>query len=235
LARLQDSDSSFLKRVTPALEALFASMTPSSQVFTSQEVIVEAGERPLGIYRIQSGWMVEKRLLADGRSHIRSFLLPGDCFGIRELISGKTNHSVVALTRATVAVLPRSRLKALLSNDPDFTLALIGLFAAAECRNRDLDTVLAYGNAIEKVAATLLDLCARIQRWYRMLELPVRLPIGQREIGEHLGLTLPHVSRTLRSLRLAATINIRYRALEVIDVAALAEHAKSLQDQVDAA
>lgn len=213
------------RRVKAAQAALFGAMEPVGRLFMPQDVIIAPGERPNAIYRVQSGLIAERRILGDGRAHIRGFLLPGDCFGaLWPTATAKSSHSAEALAPTTIAVLTQYQLTKLKTDYADIEFAQVWTFADLQSRRRDWETILACGTAFEKIAAMLYDLCERTQRWQNSFGGPVRLPIGQREIAEHLGLTLPHVSRTLRQLRDAQLIASHYRSIEIRDPAALAKY-----------
>ena len=228
-AVLPKSDPTVERRIKSAQAALFAAMEPVSRLLMPQDVIVAAGEQPGAIYRIQSGMLAERHILGGGRAHIASFLLPGDCFGVLPIITGsKSTRSVEALAPSTVAVVAKTQLAKLRAENVEVDLALMWLFCEAQIRRRDWESILAWGTAFEKIAAMLHYLCERTQRWQNSPDDPIRLPIGQREIAEHLGLTLPHVSRCLRQLRDTRLITSHYRTMEIRDPVALSRYVATI-------
>jgi len=231
LPDLPPAEGEIRHRIEAAHAALLGAMKPLRRLFRPQDVIIASDERPSAIYTVQSGLLAERRMLTDGRAHIRGFLLPGDCFGaLSSAPEHQTSHSVEALAPSTVTVLDQPQLTRLKADHRDIELALMWLFAQAQSRHRDWETILACGNAFEKIAAMLFDLCERTRAWQHLQDVPVRLPIGQREIAEHLGLTLPHVSRILRLFRDSGLIASHYRAIEVRNPAALAQSVKLIRN-----
>ena len=56
------------------------------------------------------------------------------------------------------------------------------------------------------------------------------LPMTQEQMGEHLGLTVVHVNRTLRRFREEGVLTIGNGRVHIDDIAALSEYAAPMQD-----
>jgi CRP/FNR family transcriptional regulator len=74
----------------------------------------------------------------------------------------------------------------------------------------DLTIALGRCNAEQRVALLLLDLHSRLRSRKLIEATAFRLPLTQAEIGDHLGLTVVHVNRVLRSLREQAIVSISH-------------------------
>ena len=78
------------------------------------------------------------------------------------------------------------------------------------------------GTAQERIAQLLADLEARSQVVKTSSSAsPLALPITQEHIGDALGLTSVHVSRTLKQLREDNIVSLRGHALHILDRPAL--------------
>jgi CRP-like cAMP-binding protein len=210
-----------------------AAMTSQTQLYGPKDIVVAAGGSQRGIYQVVSGWLAQKRTLPDGRVQIVAFLLPGDLFGVRAMLMDRAPDSIEALTTASVRMVGAARALELASLNFEFALRIIWHLVRADLRHHRWLVVLGQGNAMEKIAIMMLDLCERLRRAGLLRDMPPRLPIAQREIADHLGLTLPHVSRSLAAFRDRGMLNMHYRSIEITNFPALAEFARSIEDWID--
>jgi CRP-like cAMP-binding protein len=75
--------------------------------------IIREGERPDHVHLMVKGWAARYKLLPDGARQITAFLIPGDFCDLHVTILGEMDHSIITLTRAKVAYIPRSEMDAL--------------------------------------------------------------------------------------------------------------------------
>ena len=81
--------------------------------------IYSEGEASDDLYMVVEGWVFQHQILEDGRRQILDFALPGSLLGFQPDRGAEMTHAAEALTRATVAVIPRDRLGEFLSRDPE--------------------------------------------------------------------------------------------------------------------
>ena len=89
-------------------------------------------------------------------------------------------------------------------------------------------------SALERVAHFLLELLTRLQVIGLADECSFRMPLTQELIGDALGLSVPHVNRTLRLLRDDHLVSIEEHIVIIRDVdglSALADFDPSYLDQ----
>ena len=89
-------------------------------------------------------------------------------------------------------------------------------------------------SAVERVAHFLLELLTRLQVIGLADECSFRMPLTQKVIGDALGLSVPHVNRTLRQLRDDQLVSIEEHVVIIKDVEALsaiADFERSYLDQ----
>ena len=77
-------------------------------------------------------------------------------------------------------------------------------------------------SALERVAHFLLELLTRLQAIGLADERSYRMPLTQELIGDALGLSVPHVNRTLRQLREDGLVSIDGQMVVIRDIEALA-------------
>jgi CRP/FNR family transcriptional regulator, anaerobic regulatory protein len=164
------------------------------------------------ILRLRSGWAC------------RSRTLPGDFIGLEAAFGDGAADLVMALTPVTCQAMPVDRLADLL-DEPEVALRLWHERERELQRIEALTTKLARGCAEERMTGFLLHLCERLRHRRLVTGSSFRLPLTQQEIGDHLGLTVVHVNRVLRSLREQGIVQVRNRVAEIIDPERLAQAA----------
>lgn len=172
-------------------------------LFAAGEEIYAQGERSGCVYRVEFGAVRLYRLLSDGRRQISAFHLPGEIFGFE---AGDDHHFFADAVCATgLRALPRP---AGGGSDPAV------LASALQCLVRTQEHLLVVGrqNAVERVAAFLLDMAER-QGGLEQFD----LPMSRTDIGDYLGLTIETVSRIISRLRSQGVIRlVSLRSLRIL-------------------
>ncbi len=172
--------------------------------FGAGSEIYAQGDRGGNLYRVEFGAVRIYRLLADGRRQITAFHLAGEMFGfeadtVRHFFAEAICASGIRVLRAT--------------SMPD-TLAGKLLPMALENLVRAQEHLLVLGrqNAVERIAAFLVDLSER-QGGLRQVE----LPMSRTDIGDYLGLTIETVSRVFSKLKQKGIIRLAgLRSVEIV-------------------
>ncbi|MBT4710703.1 MAG: Crp/Fnr family transcriptional regulator [Alphaproteobacteria bacterium] len=174
------------------------------------------------LYTIKEGWVMLYTLLQDGRRQINEFCLTGAFIGCQSDMMGPSSYSAQALTGVTVCALPREGIDAVFQRVPEMAVRFACIATKSmESAFATLATV-GRGTARERIAHLLADLEARSQVVQTESSAgPLALPITQEHIGDALGLTSVHVSRTLKQLREDDIVSLRGHALHILDRPAL--------------
>ena len=171
--------------------------------FPAGSEIYAQGEKAGAFYQVEFGAVRIYRLLADGRRQISAFHLAGETFGFE---AGATHHFFAEAINATGVRVFRLNAGADMSHQL-LPLALKGLTRAQEHL-----LVLGRQNAIERVAAFLVDMVER-QGGLRQVE----LPMSRTDIGDYLGLTIETVSRVFTRLKDKGVIRLlNLRSVEIL-------------------
>jgi CRP-like cAMP-binding protein len=169
---------------------------------------------------VVSGWACELRILPDGRRQIFGFMLPGEVIDER-CTTSIGSRGVIALSRLEVI-------------DPDATLvgepALQQLFseavaeAALEREERLYDHILRMGrlSARERVVHLLLDLHERMNRVGLVKGNSFRVPLTHEVFADALGLSVVHINRTMKQLRLEGSVFFKSGSVTLLDPERLA-------------
>jgi CRP-like cAMP-binding protein len=177
-----------------------------------------------------SGWACRSAYLPNGRRQIVDVLLPGDLFGLEAAVLGRSEHVVMALSEASFQSFDAGRLRERLMSKPQLAFGVIGFLLNEQHRQNQHIVSLGRCRAEERMARFMLGLRARLTDRGMVPNNSFRLPLTQQEIGDHLGLTVVHVNRVLRSLREAGALTLRDRTVRIGNLDRLSLLAAPLED-----
>ncbi len=173
-------------------------------------------------FTVLDGWVGLAAGLEDGSRLILDYALPGDFFGFQANPAAPRPQSAFAVTQARLCPLPRAGVEALIGRDPAVAAHLSHLIAVHEARAHDHLVNSNGREAHERVAHLLIELYFRQRhRLPAERDETIDLPLTLALIGEAVGLTPVHVSRTLRRLREGGVLRLRLGRLRIIDPDAL--------------
>jgi len=186
-------------------------------VVRSGATILAEGSRSAQLFTLLSGWAFRHKTLADGRRQILNYLLPGDLVGLQGSVIGEMEHSVEALSPATLCVFQRSDLGELFRNHDGLAFDITWL-AAREERMLD-ENLLSVGrrSALERAAYLLAFIFQRARTVGMSKGGRLPIPITQQHVADTLGLSIVHTNKTLRKLVGKGLLRWEGRAYEVLD------------------
>jgi CRP/FNR family transcriptional regulator, nitrogen fixation regulation protein len=181
----------------------------------NMEIYAE-GEPAGRVYKIISGMVRISKLLPDGRRQISAFHNSEDMFGFE---ADDFHHtSAEAVVSVKVIAYQWQSLLAAGGRSPGLVRDLLNLATAGLCRTQEHLLLLGRKNALERVAAFLLDVAKRTKSGSI-----VELAMTRHDIADHLGLTLETVSRMLTELRERGVIKLEgARRVHLLDQKRLA-------------
>ena len=189
----------------PTQQAPFALLDATQPVsfFPAGTEIYAQGEKAGPLYQVEFGAVRVYRLLADGRRQISAFHMAGETFGFE---ADATHHFFAETINATGIRVFR------IASAADMSRQLLPLALKGLIRAQEHLLVLGRQNAIERVAAFLVDMAER-QGGLRQVE----LPMSRMDIGDYLGLTIETVSRVFTRLKDKGVIRLLgLRSLEIL-------------------
>jgi len=183
--------------------------------------IITEGHKYSALFTLVDGIAIRYSGLHSGRRHILNVVLPGDLIGFPASFFDSALYSVKAVTDVAVAEISFEQLYELFSKYRRIGAAIFWLFSceAAMYAERLIGT--GQRSAPERVAHFLLELLMRLRVIGLGDERGFRMPLTQEQIGEILGLTGVHISRTLRQLRDEGLVEIEGHRVEIKDFDAL--------------
>lgn len=181
-----------------------------------------------GVYFLLEGWVCSSLMLRNGRRQIVNVHLPGDILGFPSLVLPASGETLEAITDIKVSLIPTAAIGKLFEHNPRLAA---GLFLSTQKDCAALMQKLSWvgaANAVERMAAFLLDLFLRLDAANAVSDGRFDFPLTQPQLGELLGLTAVHVNRTLKRLDQTGFI-LRGRGwLQILDLDGLRSLAPNL-------
>ncbi|SMC73287.1 helix-turn-helix domain-containing protein [Rhizobium sp. RU36D] len=201
--------ASALRHASEASVTAFCGSPASVQFLPPETEIFAQGECCGKLYRVEFGAVRVYRLLSDGRRQISAFHLTGEIFGFET----DTVHQFFAETLCSTGI---STLR-LTSARNDMASELLPLALKSLVRTQQHLLVLGRQNALERIAAFLLDMSERQGDLQ-----PIELPMSRIDMADYLGLTIETVSRALSRLKKSGVILMpSLRSVEIVKLQTL--------------
>ena len=169
-------------------------------------------------FTLLEGWAALTAGVEDGARLVLDFALPGDFIGFQANPAAPRPQSAIAVTDVRLCPLPRGAVETLLGAAPAVAAHLSHLIAVHEARAHDHLVNSNGRSARERLAHLFIELYFRQRHTLpRLAGETIDLPLTLGLIGDAVGLTGVHISRTLRRLREEGVVQLRHRRLTVID------------------
>ncbi len=179
----------------------FAVLARARVTAPAASLILRAGESASRVFTLYEGWAFRFTLMSDGRRQILGFLLPGDMISLRGLFRRMT-FSVQALSDVRLCAFDAEDFREAIKSSPLRERLVQRLILDAAAADAQV-AVLGRRTALQRIVHLILDLDGRLKN--RGLaggdDDDMELPLRQNHIGDALGLSRVHVSRTLAVLR----------------------------------
>lgn len=207
--------------LSPDEVAALDALRPASRAVRRNREIVTEGRNYETLLILLEGSAIRYRVLRDGRRQVLNIVLPGDFIGFPGCFFESALYSVTALTDATVCSIPFSVLLGLFDSSPRLAAAIFWSFACETAIYAEHLIDVGRRSALERVAHFLLELLTRLQVVGLADERSYQMPLTQELIGDALGLSVPHVNRTLRQLRDDGLVALEDQRVVIRDIDAL--------------
>ncbi|MFP4327619.1 MAG: Crp/Fnr family transcriptional regulator [Paracoccaceae bacterium] len=186
-----------------------------------------AGDASASILVVRQGWLMISKSTRDGQRQIVDFALPGDIVDPGSASAGVAATDVSSLTPVRLAILPHKDWRQLRQAHPELQQAHDRRLAACHARLAERMLRLGKGSAECRIAYAICELSLRSGEAPLGDGRAVNLPLTQQVLGDFVGLSSVHVSRTLRRMRQRRILG-RGDRLELVirDMAALARLAE---------
>jgi len=190
---------------------LKALMQSSVRALAAGRTLIRAGTNHEYVYRLLSGWACRSRSLADGREQLILVFLPGELFAVKSLFSSCHFDDVRILSDAVVECIHYRDLSRSFFADKDIATRCMWQVVEEERRLHSWIFGLGQGSAEERLALLLIDFRARLalSNAIERDALSYPMPLTQRLLADHLGITPVHVNRILKSYRDSGIVTVR--------------------------
>jgi CRP-like cAMP-binding protein len=180
------------------------------------------GDRSSQCCLVVKGVVCRYRVTPSGKRQILSFHLPGELVDLQGLLLGAMDHSVAALTRGEVGLIPHHALRHLCAEAPRVVDALWRETLIDAAIGREWTVGLGRRTARARIAHLLCEFVIRSQAAGLAEGRSCEFPISQSELGDASGLSNVHVNRVLQDLRGAGLVALSGSHLAVLDWPGLA-------------
>jgi len=183
--------------------------------------IISEGEEPRTVNLLVSGWACRYKMMEDGRRQILAFFVPGDLADLHVYILKAIDHSIAAITPVKFARLTPKEFEEISDAHPKLLRALWWESLVTDSIQREWLVSVGQRDAIESVAHLACELFVRLKTVGLADGNQCDFPLTQLDIADALGMTQPHVSRTITELNKTGFVSLRRGKLEVKDLAKL--------------
>jgi len=169
------------------------------------------------LYAIRTGSFKTQVLHEDGREQVTGFQMTGEIIGLDAISTDAHTCDAVAMEDSEVCALPFNQLEAMSRELPSLQRHLYKIMSREIVRDQGIMLLLGSMRAEERLAAFLLNLSQRLAaRGFSATQFQLRM--SRQEIGSYLGLKLETVSRAFSHFQELGLINVKVRAIEIIDL-----------------
>jgi CRP/FNR family transcriptional regulator len=202
------------------IDALRAYVPIVQRKLAAGQYLYRAGQAFNALYLVNVGFLKTCLVTEDGREQVTGFRMRGDLVGIESIGAATHECDVMALETSGVWELPYPAILRAYAQMPELQERLTWALAAEIRSDRSWKLALGSLSAEQRVAAFLLDLASR----HEALGFSPRhfvLRMGRADIGSFLALKHETVTRALTRLASQGCIDVQWREIRILDVAAL--------------
>ena len=199
-----------------------ASLARNTRDYMTGADLAREGEKPLALRIILAGWAQKYKQMPDGRRQILGVVLPGELCDLDLFTVARTDHSIAAVRRLSVAEISRPDAQRLFEQCPNLAPALCWAAILGAAVQREWTINIGQRNALERVAQLLCEIYVRQRGVPSAGGGSCDFLLTQGQMAEAMGLTQVHVNRIVQQLRLRCAVEIRNMRLEIPDFVQLA-------------
>jgi CRP-like cAMP-binding protein len=170
---------------------------------------------------VEDGFAARYKLLRNGKRQIVDVVLPGDVIGLPSSFFERAAYSVIALSDMKLQVCLLDDYVRLCYQQPKFGLILSWLAMQEIAVYAEHTISTGRRTPVERLAHFLLEMHARLTMVGRTAGSSFHLPFSQEVIGDALGLSIPHLNRTLAQLRKEGLITVNGHLIGLADLDAI--------------
>ena len=210
----------FLSLSDDDLDCLWQLIEADLKVSKRRDLVVDGFEfRKLCF--VESGFASRYKLLRNGKRQIVNLILPGDVIGLPGSFLEKACYSVIAISDMKLQVCSINEYVRLCYRRPQFGLALTWLAVQESITCAEHAINIGRRTPPERLSHFLLEVHSRLEAVGLAAKDSFDLPFSQEVISDVLGLSVPHLNRTLAKLRGEGLIDVTAHRIRLVDIKAL--------------
>ncbi len=192
------------------------------RAFRAGDIVVEEGAEIDKLYVVASGWLHGSVRLKDGGRQILRFYFVGDITTTFSIAWGYSAATLRAVSNATLLEIPKPAFGRLFRSHPRLGALLYAVGASEQVSMAERLTSVGRTDGFTRIATLLLDIRARLRVVDGLNGSSFELPLTQQDLGDAVGLTKTHVSRSLKALTETGLVERTGRIIRINDVDRLA-------------
>lgn len=196
IRKLQD-----ITRLTTEEQQAVLDLPMTIRCYSKGQDIHRDGDASLECCLLLEGFATSCKLLSDGRRQITAFHVPGDMPNLQDLHAPTMDRSITATVPTTVAFVKHSSLRNLLSRHPGLWQVLWQSTLIDAAVAREWMVGVGQRSALERLAHLICEMLVRLEAVGLAAGQSFRLPVGQTDLADTLGLSTVHVNRMVQELR----------------------------------
>lgn len=179
--------------------------------------IVRQGDRPSQCCVLLEGFGFRYKVVGDGSRQIMSFHIPGEMPDLMSLHLTTMDHSLGALSRATIGFISHQDVRRLIRHHPHIGDALWRDTLVDAAVLREWMVGMGRLDARSRIAHLFCELLVRMEAVGLAQGKRTHLPMTQGVIADAVGMSTVHVNRIVQELRADGLIALQNGILTVID------------------
>jgi CRP-like cAMP-binding protein len=172
---------------------------------------------------LSKGWAYSYRALDNGHRQILEVFLPGDIIGLSDFCLPRRLDGVKMVEEGVICRFSYSHLMSLFERSLNLTTVIFALSAHQHLLLFERLVNLGHHSARQRILLFLHEIYLRLRQTEPGGEASFRLPLTQEELGDLLGMTSVHVSRTLSTLNDANLVHRHHFGITLPDLVGLRE------------
>lgn len=209
--------------LTAADVAALQVVTAQPRRYAARKDLIREGDEPGPMFIVLEGWICRYKILPNGSRQIMAFLMPGDACDLHIRLLAEMDHSIQAITPASVATVTRTEMQTMMHEHPNIAKAMYTAQLVDEGVMRAWIVSMGRRSSIERVAHLICELYLRARTIGLTHDGDFALPLSQLVLADALGMTAVHINRVLKELRLSGAMALGRGKVSILNAGKLAE------------
>ncbi len=197
---------------------LLAELERDIQCYPAGQILRTVDQRHPPFYTLRRGWACSTRLLPDGQRQVLEIFIDGQVMGLSEMGLEYAQTELIALTDIEACPFPPRSFMRVLSESASLSSLFFMTLARDHAMLRERIMNIGKRRGVERLAHFLLEV--RFRRAEDSNE--IEIPINQTVIGDALGMSSVHVSRSFSLLKKMELLETDGRLFRLLDPDAMA-------------